>query len=147
MKITIVSALLITVSTIGALGSMLDAARPQPARSVWDGVYSEEQARRGAALYTEWCAVCHGGFMAGGEEAPPLAGGTFLSNWNGVTVGDMLNRTRESMPLDDPGGLSRRQNADILAYMFEFNNVPAGEQDLPRQDGILQQILFELMQP
>src|SRR5689334_14947069 len=57
-------------------------------RSVWDGVYTNEQAERGHSVYHGQCEVCHGETLAGGDEVPPLAGAQFLSNWNGLTVGD-----------------------------------------------------------
>src|SRR5579862_6619407 len=59
----------------------------QTTRSVWDGVYSQDQAGRGKALYTKECAGCHGTELTGGEEAPPLTGGAFTANWNGLSVG------------------------------------------------------------
>ena len=40
----------------------------QPTASVWDGVYTEEQAGRGQALYAKECASCHGASLSGGED-------------------------------------------------------------------------------
>jgi mono/diheme cytochrome c family protein len=116
-------------------------------RSVWDGVYSEEQSKRGEALYRTSCAKCHGDTLTGGEAAPPLTGGEFLSNWNGLTVGDLFERIRVSMPADRPGALSSAQNADILAYMLRVNQFPAGKTELERQAEILKQIRFEATKP
>ena len=48
--------------------------------SVWDGVYTDEQAKRGTPLYSQFCASCHGPDLTGGEMAPALAGGDFSSN-------------------------------------------------------------------
>src|SRR5579863_8614743 len=87
-------------------------------RSVWDGVYTDVQAKRGEPLYRQHCGACHGAAMEGGEEAPPLAGGAFLSNWNGLTVGDLFDRMCTTMPQGKPGRLSRQDNADILAHML-----------------------------
>ena len=39
---------------------------------------------------------------------PPLVGGAFTSNWNDLTVGDLFERIRTTMPLDTPGRLSRQ---------------------------------------
>lgn len=61
----------------------------QAARSVWDGVYTAEQAKRGEALYGEHCASCHGAALAGAEAAPALTGFEFSANWNGLTLGDL----------------------------------------------------------
>lgn len=46
-------------------------------RSVWDGVYTEEQAKRGETVYGKECSSCHGDLLTGGESAPALTGGVF----------------------------------------------------------------------
>jgi quinoprotein glucose dehydrogenase len=98
---------------------------------------------RGSAGYASQCASCHGTALTGGESAPPLAGGDFLSNWNGLTVGDLFDRIRVSMPADRPGKLNREQIADIVAYMFNMNQFPAGKAELDRQIEALKQIRIE----
>lgn len=115
----------------------------QSSRSVWDGVYTSEQAQRGEALYTRQCARCHGAQLTGGEAAPPLAGGDFLANWNGLTVGDLFERVRISMPADRPGQLTRVQNADILAHILRANQFPPGQSELEQQAEVLKQIRIE----
>jgi len=127
-----------------ALLAMLGA---QTSRSVWDGVYAEEQAKRGEVLYAKACASCHGVDLAGGEQAPPLAGAAFLANWHGLTAGDLFERIRQTMPQDKPGSLSRPQNADVLAYMFQANRFPAGTTELDRQTEVLKQIRIEAEKP
>jgi mono/diheme cytochrome c family protein len=116
-------------------------------RSVWDGVYTEEQAKRGDPLYHRECGACHGQMLTGGESAPPLAGGAFLSNWDGLTVGDLFERIRKTMPQTTPGKLSRQQNADILAYILSVNKFPAGKTELQRQTEFLKLIRFEATKP
>jgi len=116
----------------------------QPTKTVWDGVYTEEQATRGEAIYFDKCVRCHGPtLMGGGEGAGPLQGPTFHGNWNGVALGDMLDRVRVSMPLDKPATLSRQQTADVLAYIFSVNKFPAGKTELSRQTEILNTIQFK----
>ncbi len=95
----------------------------QTSRSVWDGVYTSDQAKRGSALYANACASCHGSALNGGESAPPLTGGEFFSNWDGLTVGDLFDRIRVSMPADNPGKLTREQDADILAYHAQHQSI------------------------
>jgi S-disulfanyl-L-cysteine oxidoreductase SoxD len=119
----------------------------QTMRSVWDGVYTSEQAARGGALYASNCASCHGSALGGGESAPPLTGGEFFSNWNGLTVGDLFERIRISMPADRPGKLSREQDADILAFMLSVSEFPPGKAELARQTEVLKQIRFDSTNP
>src|SRR5437868_15414014 len=61
-------------------------------RSVWDGVYTQEQAKRGEEIYDKTCSACHGENLNGTGESPALAGGKFLSNWGGLTVGGLFER-------------------------------------------------------
>jgi mono/diheme cytochrome c family protein len=129
-------------SSILAFG-FVGALVAQTTRSVWDGVYTTDQAKRGQELYARECAACHGSDLSGGESAPPLAGAGFLSNWTGLTVGDLFDRTQKSMPQNSPGKLSRAQNADIVAYMLSANRFPEGKLDLDKQAEALKQIRID----
>jgi mono/diheme cytochrome c family protein len=112
-------------------------------RSVWDGVYTEEQASRGQGLYNQHCASCHADSLTGGEMSPPLAGGDFLANWNGLTLGELFDRIRTTMPQNKPGKLSREVNADITAFILNFNKFPAGKTELPHATEFLKEIRIE----
>ncbi len=119
----------------------------QPSASVWDGVYTPEQADRGKSLYGKQCASCHGATLDGSGTAPPLAGADFKSNWNGQTVDDLFEKVQTSMPADQPGRLSREQNADILAFLLKSNDFPGGPKELPADATALQKIRFEAVRP
>jgi mono/diheme cytochrome c family protein len=119
------------------------AASSAAARSVWDGVYTKDQARRGQAVYQQECAKCHGQNLAGGEAAPSLTGAEFMKNWNGKSAGAFYERTRKTMPSDDPGNLSTRQYADVVAYIFGANEFPSGDQELGRDVAVLNEIRIE----
>jgi S-disulfanyl-L-cysteine oxidoreductase SoxD len=123
------------------------AAQESTSRSVWDGVYNDKQAMRGEALYSEHCARCHGASLNGGDEVPPLVGGAFVSNWNSLTLGDLSERIRRSMPADQPGKLRREQVADILAHVLRVNEFPLGSTELDYRVEYLKQILFEAVKP
>jgi cytochrome c len=129
------------------LGILRAQAPAADSRSVWDGVYTEEQAKRGEPLYRKECAACHGDMLTGGESAPPLTGGPFLANWNGLTMGDLFDRIRKTMPQSNPGRLTRQQDADILAFMLSVNKFPAGKAELYRQSEMLREIRFESAKP
>jgi mono/diheme cytochrome c family protein len=124
-----------------------DAASGAASRSVWDAVYTKEQAERGRELYTTHCLACHGESLEGSGPAKPLIGPEFAANWNGISMSDMLDRTRTSMPLGKPGTLSRQQVADLLAFVLSANKFPAGEYELPRQAEVLTQITFLATRP
>jgi len=111
--------------------------------SVWSGVYTPEQARRGETAYLQTCASCHGPALDGGDMTPPLVGGAFTSNWNDLTVGDLFDRIRTTMPLDNPGRLSRPQTADVIAFVLKANGWPAGTAELAPDPAALKQIRIE----
>ena len=116
-------------------------------RTVWDGVYTEQQAARGEPLYQQWCASCHAQDLSGGDLAPGLVGGEFTWNWSGISLGQLFERLRISMPQEDPGAVSRAEKADILAFMLFVNEFPAGENDLADRTQMLDQIMFEALEP
>ena len=60
----------------------------QEKRSVWDGVYSEEQAARGKDEYEYNCGNCHIHDLSGDsiKDVPALAGPDFMAKWAGKSV-------------------------------------------------------------
>ena len=119
----------------------------QPSRTVWDGIYTDEQAARGERLYAEQCAKCHGDTLGGQESAPALTGTTFYSNWEGEMLEPLFDRLRTTMPQDKPGSLSRSQNADILAHMLKAGGYPAGATALTGQAGAMATITIRMYKP
>ena len=109
-------------------------------RSVWDGIYSEAQATRGEGAYVQYCVSCHGSRLEGGEMSPPLAGVTFTANWSDLTVGELFERIRTTMPLNRPEVLSRQQNADVTAFILKANKWPSGSADMPADLAALETI-------
>ncbi len=117
-------------------------AAARQGRTVWDGVFTAEQAGRGAEAYERACAECHGTDLGGGDMAPSLAGVEFLYNWHGFSARDLFERLRVSMPPAQPNSVSRQEKADILAFMFESNGFPAGEAELASRTAQLAAIQF-----
>jgi S-disulfanyl-L-cysteine oxidoreductase SoxD len=146
MKFTVAAVALLGMTAFGAFAARGTVAA-QGAKSQWDGVYTQDQATRGEALYSENCASCHGPDLTGGEMAPGLTGGEFSSNWNDLSLGELFERMRISMPQNAPGSLSRQQNADILAYVLFKSNFPAGQTELPTQAEVLNTIKFVAAKP
>ena len=79
--------------------------------------------------------------------APGLTGGEFSSNWNDLSLGELFERMRISMPQNNPGSLSRQQYADVLAYMLSAGIFPVGTIELSREAATLKQISFEALKP
>jgi mono/diheme cytochrome c family protein len=122
---------------------MLGLAVAQSPASVWNGVYSDEQAARGATLYQAACASCHGDKLQGKGQTPALMGSDFTMNWDGMTVADLFDKMQTSMPADKPGSLSRGQNASLVAYLLNVNKFPSGAAELSDDPDRLRQIRFE----
>jgi mono/diheme cytochrome c family protein len=137
---------LITLAFIALFATAAVAAQQQP-RTIWDRVYTDEQAGRGEKLYAMQCAQCHGEGLAGIEMAPPLTGDMFNSNWEGVPLSDLLERIRTSMPQTNPGSLTRAQTADIVAHMLKVGGFPSGSTPLDGQPGALTQTKFLTYKP
>jgi len=145
LKIKIAAAIIIGLAMIGAFRSM--SAAQEASCSVWDGVYSAEQAKRGEALYTRECASCHAPDLSGNDEAPALAGPAFLANWDGLTVGDLSERVRRTMPPNKLGSLNRQEIADTLGYVLGVNSFPVGKTELDPKTEVLKQIRIEATKP
>lgn len=111
--------------------------------SVIEGVYSDTQAAHGAQLYQQSCALCHGATLGGLGEAPALVGAQFIGDFNGLTVGDVFERIRTTMPLNNPGGLAREEYAAILAFVLKSNGYKAGPRDLYSRTEFLNTMRFE----
>jgi len=109
-------------------------------KDTWEGVYTDNQAKRGMQLYLENCSECHGSQLQGREEAPSLKQGAFIYNWDGMPVSILFQRIRETMPMDDPTSVSRKTKADILAYIMKENDMPSGNIPLPYQNSKLKRI-------
>lgn len=119
-------------------------AAPSP-RSVWDGVYTLDQAKRGA-LKSGLCTECHGEGFEGGP-APQLTGDEFTARWNGRTVADLFDLIRLTMPDNDPGSLPREYYADLLAYILALNKFPAGRTEIGTQSEPLALIRIDPTKP
>ena len=65
------------------------AAPPTPARTVWNGVYTADQAQRGSQQFGTHCASCHAADLTGGE-GPSLVGESFMNSWRESTVDALL---------------------------------------------------------
>jgi len=131
MRVLVAAAVLYT----SALVSL--AAQAPPARTVWDGVFSAEQAERGRSQYAVSCARCHGGSLEGGMGRS-LVGTSFWNKWREQSVGDLLDYVSKNMPMGQTSttALSPPVYADIVAFLLKSNDLPPGQADLSAASAI-----------
>jgi mono/diheme cytochrome c family protein len=111
-------------------------------KTTTDGVYAEAQAKRGEAIYAQSCSSCHGPDLGGLDTTPSLSGPEFVTAWTDMTLDDLVERIRTSMPADAPGTLARPAVTDIVAFIVSKNGFPAGAADLPTDSDALKAIKF-----
>jgi mono/diheme cytochrome c family protein len=141
MRFTIAAALISILWTAGLVSSGGQGT------NTWGGVYTEEQATSGAAAYTKACAECHQEDMAGDGFAPALKGPEFMSNWNTLSVGDLFERIRVSMPPSNPNSVTAKEKAEIVALILKNAGFPSGQAELASQTEALKAIKFEATKP
>lgn len=122
--------LLTAALTLSTAAAYADADR----RTTAQGVYTAEQAEKGLEVHEEFCAKCHhySYFM-----------GSFLLSWQNQPVSALYDLIKLKMPEDRPGSLKPREYAELLAYVFELNDLPAGEDKLPHKHDAMEQILIK----
>ena len=146
MRRWVAVAVLVSVAA-AADGAVHDPTPRAAPRTVWDSVYTVDQAARGQVSYTRTCSRCHQPSLGGADDSPPLVGGGFLGNWGGQTLYAVHDRIRTSMPTDDPGTYKRELITDVLAYMLKVNGFPAGQRELPTEADSLKAILLQTSRP
>jgi mono/diheme cytochrome c family protein len=125
----------------------VEAAAAEPAAaaitSTMDGVYTAEQSSRGEAAYRRACQSCHTPTLRGGVVIPALMGEDFMSKWSRMSVGDLFEKTRTTMPPSASRRLTHEEYADIVAFIFSKNDLPAGEQELSTEFADLKNIQIQ----
>jgi mono/diheme cytochrome c family protein len=122
-------------------------------KTIWDGIYTEEQARRGERVFKSECSYCHrddlaGGFLDDGVgRAPALAGprafgSSLVERWKDLTLTDMVASIAATMPQQRPTSLTLQAYVDVVGYLFSKNNIPAGSVELPVDVETLGQLLI-----
>ncbi len=108
-------------------------AQTNPPKTVWSGVYSQEQAAKGQQEYTTRCSRCHGAELQG-TQSNGLVGKDFMERWREDSVGSLYEFVSNGMPPANRGGgrplISVPEYLDILSYIFSMNQFPAGPKPL-----------------
>jgi hypothetical protein len=92
-----------------------------PDKTVWDGVYTKDQAERGGNKFGGMCAGCHRGGFSGPQ---------FMQRWREDKIGSFYDFIRKNMPLGGAGSGSQQDYLDITAWVLSSNNFPAGDVEL-----------------
>ncbi len=96
-----------------------------------------EQARRGEKVAKDVCSACH---------LQDWFTEILIQSWAGAPLSMLYELMATTMPQDSPGGLTSQQYADVLAYIFELNELPAGQEELSADREALRAILIEQKQ-
>jgi len=131
----------VIVFVVAASDAMLGAAQAPAAkqRTVWDGVFTADQAERGRVAFAQNCAECHNTDLTGGE-GKPLTGDRFWNDWRESTVDELLDRISKNMPFSEDGSLagtlSMSMYVDLVTHILNFNGFPAGSSELTPQSAV-----------
>jgi mono/diheme cytochrome c family protein len=98
-------------------------------KGIWNGLYTDAQAMRGKTTFETACIRCHGADLKG-TTAPPLVGDPFLDNWQTGTIGSLFTKIRDTMPPNFGTILEPEAKLDIVTYILQANEFPAGREEL-----------------
>ena len=76
----------------------------------------------------------------GSEEGSVLIGEEFLGGWDGEILAELMLLMMDTMPEENPGGLSEEEYTDVLAFLLQENGYPAGDE---LTTDLLEEILIE----
>ena len=117
----------LAVLLLAAMAGAQNASSP----SIWGGVFTAEQAKRGNDAYQASCSGCHGSDLhATDPEAVDLTGPAFRAKWNGKILQERFETIRDTMPPGNASTLGDKTYMDILAFILQSNEFPAGSREL-----------------
>jgi len=147
-RVWIIAGLIVAMcACLGGAIRSAKAASPAPAKNIWDGVYTDDQAARGKAQYNTSCSSCHMEDLSGSGQALPLAGDAFTDVWEGQTMADLLGLVQGTMPQDKPGSLTPEAALDVITYIIQVNKFPSGKEELKNDPDALKNILITKKAP
>lgn len=122
------------VALLGAVAFGLAAigGRANAASATSD--YTAAQAARGAQIYGQFCAACHGSNLEG-KAGPPLTGKKFQDTlqYADMTTSQLFAFISQSMPQNAPATLSKAQYIDVMSFLLSKSSYPAGSTPLSEQ--------------
>jgi mono/diheme cytochrome c family protein len=122
---TFLAALALFLTSAGH--ALMTAQAQPPGPTVWDGVYTEPQAARATAVFSQNCARCH---TLTSDGTRPLAGEKFWEGYTQRSVGALLTFVRTNMPNGSGGSLPDSSYNDLVALILKSNGFPAGKTEV-----------------
>jgi len=97
----------------------------QTRRTVWDGVFTAEQAARGKMIFATTCTACHGSDLSG-LSGPALKGEVFSSHWMEGGLDALFARVKSMPP--NRANLGDVAYVDLLAFLPSYIDliIPTG---------------------
>ncbi len=108
-------------------------AQQAPRPRIWQGVYTTTQAERGKATFLVTCQRCHNADLSG-DRGPALKGERFMTSWGGGSVTRLFEKIRDTMPPFATSTLDDQTKLDIVTFILQTNEFPAGAKDLALAD-------------
>jgi mono/diheme cytochrome c family protein len=118
--------------TCAALSVVALTAQSPAGKTVWNGVYSDEQAARGQVEYASHCASCHLDDLSGYQDI--LKGDRFMGDYREASLYRLFDKIKTTMPRGAAGSLSDSAYLDILTYVLKANDFPTGVDELTVDD-------------
>lgn len=129
--------LLVAAAILAVPGRAAAQQETDSIRGTRAGVYSAAQAVRGRSTYLISCASCH--------TFASHAGPVFAAKWDGRLLWDLYRYISEAMPKSDPGSLSEKEYAGVVAYLLKMNGMSAGAEELPADSTALKKIRIDFV--
>ena len=108
---------------LAAAATSAIAQDPPKPKTTMQGAYTAEQATRGQDIYNSICLSCH--------TLAEQTGTGFTKKWVGYPLWDLFDYLSVNMPQSDPGTLTPKEYADVIAYLLKLNSMPAGKDEVP----------------
>ena len=99
----------------------------QTRKTVWNGVFTAEQAARGRTIFATTCAACHGADL-GGVNPPALKGEVFVNHWMEGSLDALFSHVKSMPP--NRADLGDIAYVELVAFLLDANGFPAGAQEL-----------------
>lgn len=127
------SLLLLSLLVVNGCAIALPRSSPPRAKTVWAGVFTDEQAQRGEQSYDVHCRKCHGAEGDGGS-ATTITGEPFFERWGEDALSGLFRSVAGTMPRDAPASLPQQAYVDIIAYILQLNGYPTGPRELSARE-------------